>query len=49
MNFSLGQLLFGVGGLLAGVGALFAFVKIAELAQKMTDKLASETEEGEEE
>ncbi len=35
MEFSLGELLFGLGGLLAGIGALIAFLKLAQLAEKL--------------
>ena len=40
MEFSLGELLFGIGGLLAGIGALIAFLKLAQLAERLfTDKI----------
>jgi len=42
MEFSLGELLFGIGGLLAGIGALIAFLKLAQLAERL---LADKTEE----
>lgn len=43
MEFSLGELLFGIGGLLVGIGALIAFLKIAQLAERLlADKKAEE-------
>ncbi len=45
MEFSLGELLFGIGGLLAGVGALIAFLKLAQLAEKLLERGPSEDRE----
>ncbi|MFB6214365.1 MAG: hypothetical protein ABEI54_00705 [Candidatus Bipolaricaulia bacterium] len=43
MEFSLGELLFGVGGLLVGIGALIAFLKLAQLAERLfADKITEE-------
>jgi len=45
MEFSLGELLFGIGGLLAGIGALIAFLKLAQLAERLlADKIEEEKE-----
>ena len=38
MAFSLGELLFGIGGLLAGIGALIAFLRLAQLAERMLNQ-----------
>jgi len=45
MEFSLGELLFGIGGLLAGVGALIAFLKLAQLAEKLLEREPPEDRE----
>ncbi|MBS3736344.1 hypothetical protein KGY72_04135 [Candidatus Bipolaricaulota bacterium] len=43
MDFSLGELLFGIGGLLVGIGALIAFLKLAQLSERLlTDKNTEE-------
>lgn len=43
MEFSMGELLFGIGGLLVGIGALIAFLKLAQLAEKLLeDKIEEE-------
>ncbi|MFB6291172.1 MAG: hypothetical protein ABEJ25_05525 [Candidatus Bipolaricaulia bacterium] len=42
MEFSLGELLFGIGGLLAGIGALIAFLKLAQLAERLFSEKSKE-------
>ena len=49
MEFSLGELLFGIGGLLAGIGALIAFLKLAQVAERLLEAWESgEKSSGEE-
>ncbi len=45
MEFSLGELLFGIGGLLVGVGALIAFLKLAQLAERLSVNKNNKEEE----
>lgn len=46
MDFSIGELLFGVGGLLVGIGAIIAFLKLAQLADRLVEKGEQNEEEG---